>query len=60
MEPEESMIPPGKFTLKQALQFLSDHQGQPEVFTAEVIAKQYKISQELAGRVNIGETSIKY
>uniref|UniRef100_A0A1B6E004 Protein NDUFAF4 homolog n=1 Tax=Clastoptera arizonana TaxID=38151 RepID=A0A1B6E004_9HEMI len=50
-EPDKKSIAPGKFTLKQAIKFLSKHQEQPDVYTAEVIAKEHKIDQNLAENV---------
>ncbi|PSN57026.1 Protein NDUFAF4 [Blattella germanica] len=43
---EPSMIPQGRFTLKQAIKFIADHQTDPNTWTAAAIAKEYKINEE--------------
>ena len=43
-EPEH--IPVGKVTLRQALQFIVKHQEEPQKYTAEKLAQDYKIDTE--------------
>ncbi|KAJ4433538.1 hypothetical protein ANN_15847 [Periplaneta americana] len=43
---EPRMVPQGRFTLKQAIKFISDHQENPSTWTAAAIAKQYNINQD--------------
>ena len=50
VEPDISEIPRGKFTLKQAVKFISEHQSQPDVYTIQDIARDYKIDEKVAGR----------
>ncbi|KAG8309151.1 mitochondrial respiratory chain complex I assembly [Homalodisca vitripennis] len=42
-ESEEQHIPPGRVSLKQALQFISDSQSDPDKHTSTAIAAQYKL-----------------
>jgi hypothetical protein len=43
------MIPQGRFTLKQAVKFIADHQTNPSTWTAAAIAKEYNINQDKLG-----------
>lgn len=43
---EPVMIPQGRFTLKQAIKFITDHQANPNTWTPEAIAKEYNITQD--------------
>ncbi|KAJ9584612.1 hypothetical protein L9F63_021054 [Diploptera punctata] len=43
---EPKMITQGRFTLKQAVKFISDHQTDPATWSAAAIAKEYKLDQE--------------
>lgn len=43
---EPVMIPQGRFTLKQAIKFIADHQADPNTWTAAAIAKEYNITQD--------------
>jgi hypothetical protein len=47
------MIPQGRFTLKQALKFIADHQANPNTWTAAAIAKEYNINQDKLGIISI-------
>ena len=40
---EPDIIPPGKASIRQALEFISSHQAQPEVYDAKTIAMDYKL-----------------
>lgn len=50
MEPKR--ITPGHFTLRQALKFITDHQSEPEKWTAAKIAEEYKLKPELTGNTD--------
>lgn len=50
-EPEHVQI--GRCTLRQAVKFIYDHQIQPELWTAEKIAKEYQLNSELVGKKRI-------
>jgi hypothetical protein len=43
------MIPEGRFTLKQAIKFITDHQANPNTWTAAAIAKEYNVTQDKIG-----------
>jgi NADH dehydrogenase [ubiquinone] 1 alpha subcomplex assembly factor 4 len=45
-EPELEKITPGKCTLRQAVQFISDYQQKPGEWNAERIAKDLKLKQD--------------
>lgn len=45
------MIPQGRFTLKQAIKFIADHQANPNNWTAAAIAKEYNVTQDNIGIV---------
>lgn len=45
-EPELKKIAPGKCTLRQAIQFISDHQQNPDEWTTERIANEFKLKPE--------------
>lgn len=45
-EPELKKVAIGKCTLRQAIQFISDHQQNPDEWTAERIAKEFKLKHE--------------
>lgn len=45
-EPDPSKVSKGKCTLRQAVQFISDHQEKPGEWTAEKIASEFKLKQE--------------
>lgn len=45
-ETDVQKVPRGKVTLRQAIQFISDHQQHPEEWTAERIANEYKVKRE--------------
>jgi ribonucleotide reductase alpha subunit len=45
-EPDPKRVATGKITLRQAIKFISDHQTEPNEWTAERIAKEYKMKQE--------------
>jgi hypothetical protein len=47
------MIPQGRFTLKQAIKFISDHQANPSTWTAAAIAKEYNINQDKLGIMSL-------
>lgn len=50
IEPDITKVTQGKFTLKQAIKFITDHQTQPDVYKAQDIARDYKIDVKIAGR----------
>lgn len=39
-------VPRGKVTLRQAIQFISDHQQNPKEWTPERIANEFKVKRE--------------
>lgn len=43
-EPEH--VTPGKVTLKQAIQFISDHQTDPKTHSLPKLVEQYKLKDE--------------
>lgn len=45
-EPDASRVSQGKCTLRQAVQFISDHQENPDEWTAEKIANEFKLKPE--------------
>lgn len=45
-EPDIKRVPTGKCTLRQAIQFISDHQQKPTEWTAARIADEFKMKQE--------------
>lgn len=49
LEPE--VIRPGRFTIKQAMEFLGNHYSDPETYSASVIAKEYNLNKDQVGRV---------
>lgn len=49
--PEEGSVTKGKCTLKQALQFLGDHQGDPNLWNAAKVAEEYKLKEEVVGEL---------
>lgn len=42
-ETDVGLIPPGKLSLRQAVKFIEDHRMQPEEWTKEKIASEYKL-----------------
>lgn len=50
---EPMMIPQGRFTLKQAMKFITDHHADPNTWTATAIAKEYNINQDKLGIMSI-------
>lgn len=51
VEPDVNEVPRGKFTLKQAIKFITDHQSQPDAYKAQDIARDYKIDVRTAENV---------
>lgn len=47
---EPSVIPLGRCTLRQALNFISDHQTDPQKWTAATIATEYQLDQQVTGK----------
>jgi len=47
LEPEK--VSRGRATLRQALVFISNHQNDPNVWTAEKIADEYKLKPSIVG-----------
>ncbi|XP_055325877.1 protein NDUFAF4 homolog, partial [Sitodiplosis mosellana] len=45
---ESNKVPPGRVSLLQAINFITKHQQQPEVWTIEKIAEENKIKPEVA------------
>ncbi|XP_066149730.1 protein NDUFAF4 homolog [Euwallacea fornicatus] len=50
-EPESTNIPPGKTTLRNVLQFMSNHQSEPLKYTAKSIAMQHNLDEELVKQI---------
>uniref|UniRef100_T1P8S3 Uncharacterized protein n=1 Tax=Musca domestica TaxID=7370 RepID=T1P8S3_MUSDO len=48
---EPHRVAPGRCTLRQALQFITDHQTEPEKWTAAKIAEEYKLKPELTENI---------
>ncbi|XP_017071914.1 protein NDUFAF4 homolog [Drosophila eugracilis] len=48
---EPTRITPGRCTLRQALQFISDHQLDPESWPAKKIANDYKLKEPLVENI---------
>lgn len=40
---EPAKVSRGRITLRQAIKFISDHQSEPETWTAERIANEHKL-----------------
>lgn len=49
MEPTQALR--GHCTLRQALQFINDHQIDPETWTAKKIAEDYKMKEPHVGKI---------
>jgi hypothetical protein len=47
------MIPQGRFTLKQAIKFIVDHQADPNTWTPAAIAKEYNVTEDKIGIIII-------
>lgn len=45
---ESDKVPPGRVSLLQAINFITNYQQQPEVWTIEKIAEENKIKPEVA------------
>lgn len=50
---EPDIIPPGKTTLRNALQFISQHQNDSTTYSAERIAEEHKLSVDLVKNILI-------
>ncbi|XP_066246178.1 protein NDUFAF4 homolog [Euwallacea similis] len=50
-EPKPDNIPPGKTTLRNVLQFISNHQGEPLKYTAKSIATEHNLDEELVKQI---------
>lgn len=50
---EPDKVPLGKSTLRNALQFLSQHQGEPTKYTAAYIAKHHNLPEEVVRKCAI-------
>lgn len=48
---EPHRVAPGRCTLRQALQFITDHQTEPEKWTVAKISEEYKLKPELTGEL---------
>ncbi|XP_061393395.1 protein NDUFAF4 homolog [Musca vetustissima] len=48
---EPHRVAPGRCTLRQALKFITDHQAEPEKWTAAKIADEYKLKPELTENI---------
>lgn len=44
---EPSVIPEGRYSLREALKFISDHQQNPELWTTTALAKEYKVDEDI-------------
>lgn len=51
LEPDPKKLARGKCTLRQAIQFISDHQTNPEEWTATKIANDFKMKEDLVGEL---------
>lgn len=49
--PEDGNVTRGKCTLKQALQFLGDHQADPKLWNNVKVAEEYKLKEEVVGEL---------
>lgn len=47
-QPDE--VPPGKASLGQILQFMSEYQTSHHSYNAQIIAKEYKLDEKLVGK----------
>ncbi|XP_067002784.1 protein NDUFAF4 homolog [Anabrus simplex] len=48
---EPTTIPRGRFTLRQAMKFITDYQGDPKVWSAAAIAKDYHLDKDALGKI---------
>ncbi|XP_053951471.1 protein NDUFAF4 homolog [Anastrepha ludens] len=48
---EPATVRPGRCTLRQAMQFITDHQSDPDLWTKERIASDYKLKQEVVENI---------
>ncbi|CAD7085040.1 unnamed protein product [Hermetia illucens] len=48
---EPSRVTPGRCTLRQAMQFITDHNSDPEKWTRQKIAEEYKLKEENVGKI---------
>lgn len=47
---EPMKVSRGRATLRQAIQFITDHQTDPEVWSAKRIADEYKLKESIVGK----------
>lgn len=50
LEPDPKKLARGRCTLRQAIQFISDHQNDPNEWPANRIANEYKLKEDLVGK----------
>ncbi|XP_055851268.1 protein NDUFAF4 homolog [Episyrphus balteatus] len=48
---EPVRVTPGRCTLRTAMKFITDHQGEPDLWTTKKIADEYKIKEETVGKI---------
>ncbi|XP_055906918.1 protein NDUFAF4 homolog [Eupeodes corollae] len=48
---EPVRVTPGRCTLRQAMKFITDHQGDPNLWTPKKIAADYKIKEEVVEKI---------
>lgn len=56
---EPSRVTPGRCTLRQAMQFITDHNSDPEKWTRQKIAEEYKLKEENVGELVHGRSMIR-
>ncbi|CAD6995026.1 unnamed protein product [Ceratitis capitata] len=47
---EPTRVVPGRCTLRQAMQFITDHQSDPDLWTKQRIATDYKLKENVVGK----------
>lgn len=50
-EPDINKIPKGKCTLRQSMEFISNYQHNPDVWTIEFISEKYQIKKEIVAEI---------
>lgn len=48
---EPDRIPRGRTTLRMAIEFISNHMQEPEKWTVQRIAEEYKLKESVVGRI---------
>lgn len=47
---EPTKVSRGRSTLRQAIKFISDHQSEPDTWTVQRIASEYKLKEEIVSK----------